>query len=191
MLKIYIYWHKCWCNGCGTGQVKIVLLSFWSVNRWVSQWWYLVTGLYEGEADHLLCRIVFIVFESCWIKSRISFAFNNISARQLNFCSTKNHLSFLVLDDLFEEKWKDCIEDGQHLVRSGCPRVVSGHHCADRNTLLQFHKSKIASFAIFLCFEKNLDADCFCFTAVAKVKRCDRPFHPEFFSSIFNLSIFY
>ena len=41
MLKIYIYWHKCWCNGCGTdgtGQVKIGLLSFWSVNRWVSQW---------------------------------------------------------------------------------------------------------------------------------------------------------
>ena len=37
MLKIYIYWHKCWCNGCGTGQVKIELLSFWSVNRWVSQ----------------------------------------------------------------------------------------------------------------------------------------------------------
>ena len=20
MLKIYIYWHKCWCNGCGTGR---------------------------------------------------------------------------------------------------------------------------------------------------------------------------
>ena len=38
MLKIYIYWHKCWCHRCGTGQqVKIVLLSFWSVNRWVSQ----------------------------------------------------------------------------------------------------------------------------------------------------------
>ena len=40
MLKIYIYWHKCWCNGCGTGrdgQVKIELLSFWSVNCWVSQ----------------------------------------------------------------------------------------------------------------------------------------------------------
>ena len=39
MLKIYIYWHKCWCHRCGTGQqVKIVLLSFWSVNRWVSQY---------------------------------------------------------------------------------------------------------------------------------------------------------
>ena len=40
MLKIYIYWHKCWCNGCGTDnqQVKIGLLSFWSVNCWVSQW---------------------------------------------------------------------------------------------------------------------------------------------------------
>ena len=39
MLKIYIYWHKCWCHRCGTDgqQVKIVLLSFWSVNRWVSQ----------------------------------------------------------------------------------------------------------------------------------------------------------
>ena len=37
MLKIYIYWHKCWCYRCGTGQVKIGLLSFWSVNRWVSQ----------------------------------------------------------------------------------------------------------------------------------------------------------
>ena len=41
MLKIYIYWHKCWCYRCGTGrdgqQVKIELLSFWSVNRWVSQ----------------------------------------------------------------------------------------------------------------------------------------------------------
>ena len=35
---------------------------------------------------------------------------------------------------------------------------------------------------IFLCFEKNLDADCLCFPAVAEVERCDRPFHPEYLS---------
>ena len=39
MLKTYIYWHKCWCHRCGTDeqQAKIELLSFWSVNRRVSQ----------------------------------------------------------------------------------------------------------------------------------------------------------
>ena len=36
MLKIFIYWHKCWRDGTGQ-QAKIELLSFWSVNRWVSQ----------------------------------------------------------------------------------------------------------------------------------------------------------
>ena len=37
-------------------------------------------------------------------------------------------------------------------------------------------------FGIFLCFEKNLNADCLCFAAVAEVERCDRPFHPEHLS---------
>ena len=80
MLKIYIYWHKCWCNGCGTdgtGQVKIGLLSFWSVNRWVSQF----------HAAHL--TKLFVCMSLLILKS--------ISSLNGHLCGSSVRRSFLLL----------------------------------------------------------------------------------------------
>ena len=60
-----------------------------------------------------------------------------------HFCHLCMNLCFLILNNLLEKERENRVENGEHLVRSRCPRVVRSDHGADGDALLQKFRNDV------------------------------------------------